>query len=321
MLFARGRCLHIPTEVMAGDSTDNTPILPARRRHEELPDGGVLVRAPAKINLNLLVGPRRGDGFHSLDSLAVKVTLYDSLRLRRWNDGQIELNCEGFDCGPHERNLALLAARELLARSGGGYGARIELVKHIAPGGGLGGGSSDAAAVLWGLNRLWSTGLTDAPLRELAAGIGSDVPLFLGPPAARMTGRGECLEAVDIHDFTAVIFMPGLSCPTPEVYAAHDCRPPRAGEQLKAELVSIRPPSAWRHRLRNDLLDAACEVCPELADLRDRLARATSVPVCLTGAGSAMFLLCDDTAEADAVMASLDPDIRRRCVVVSGNPW
>jgi len=320
MLFSRRRCLHIPTEVMAGVRTDNTPIVPARRRYEALSDGWVLVRAPAKINLNLLVGPRRGDEFHSLDSLVAKVTLYDSLRLRRWDDERIEFNCEGLDCGPDERNLALLAAREMVAR-GGGYGARIELVKRIAPGGGLGGGSSDAAAVLWGLNRLWSTGLTDAALRELAAGIGSDVPLFLGPPAARMTGRGECVEAVDIHDFTAVIFMPGLSCPTPEVYAAYDRRPPRAGEQLKAEFVSARPPSAWRHRLRNDLLDAACEVRPELADLRDRLARATSVPVCLTGAGSAMFFLCDDAAEASAVVGGLDADIRRRCVVVSRNPW
>ncbi|MDP7163446.1 MAG: 4-(cytidine 5'-diphospho)-2-C-methyl-D-erythritol kinase [Phycisphaerae bacterium] len=298
----------------------NSTILPVRVRCQQLDGGALLIRAPAKINLNLLVGPRRGNGFHPVDSLVAKVTLYDEERLCPRTDGRITLTCSGADCGPQERNLVMQAAR-LLAEGKDIGGVDISLTKRIAPGSGLGGGSSDAASLLWGLNRLWRLGLDAPGLDELARRLGSDVPLFLGPPASRMTGRGERLATIAIHPFVAVVFVPGLTCSTAEVYAAYDRRPAQTAGQLEPHVLANQPPSAWRGYLQNDLATAAGQVCPPLLALRERLAAATDVSVCLTGSGSAMFFLCNDAAEAVAVMAGLDDDLQARCVTVQPNPW
>ena len=316
-------------------SNDNQPpVLAARPRYRQLPGGAICVAAPAKINLDLLVGPRRADGFHPLDSIVAKITLYDDITLTPRDDGQIVLTCADVDCGPAERNLAYRAAR-LLAENAGlssvvgqesaaaPHGVDIALEKHIPPGKGLGGGSSDAAAVLAGLDRLWRLDTPPARLAELAATLGSDVPLFLGPPAARLTGRGEILEPAALLSFAAVLHMPDFACATADVYRAFDAFPGAAqpmSERGEIDLVAALS-SQWRATLRNDLTPAAQAVSEQLSSTLARLRACTGLPVTMTGSGSAMFILADSTAEAQALAARLPTDLPGQTVIVQPNPW
>jgi len=292
--------------------------LAARSRISVSADG-LRVLAPAKINLNLLVGPRRADGYHPLDSVVAKVTLYDEIALRSRGDGQITFSCHGADCGPDEHNLALRAARAL-ANGRKVPGADIVLHKVIPPGKGLGGGSSDAAAVLAGLNELWRLGLGNAELSSLAAGLGSDAPLFFGPAALRMTGRGERIEPVSVHPFVTVLWMGEPACSTTAVYQAFDRQGPAMGRQLDVALLA-QPPSRWRGLLVNQLAPAAEELFPPLRRIRQEMAGAVGQDVGMTGSGSALFILCDDLEEAHRVLAALAGRFQRECLLVCSNPW
>jgi 4-diphosphocytidyl-2-C-methyl-D-erythritol kinase len=303
---------------------DDFTIQQARPQTEHIA-GGLRVRAPAKINLNLLVGPRRPDGFHQIDSYVAKVTLYDRVDLLGREDGRITFACEGPGCGPDDANLALRAGQLLAQAAGGRTGADIRLTKRIPPGAGLGGGWSDAAAVLAGLCSLWDLSVPPAELADLAAAIGSDVPLFLGPPASRMTGRGELLTGLRLAPLVAALFVPAAPCPTQDVYRAFDDAVPQplppADRQLPSELLGVNPPSVWRDRLVNDLAHPAERVCPEMAALRRRLATALGTCVCVTGSGSGLFVLCDDEAEAARTRHAVPPDVRPISLVVRPNPW
>ncbi len=283
--------------------------------------GTWLQRAPAKLNLALRVGPRRGDGFHDVDSVVATVTLYDELTLRPRTDGQVRLRCTGADCGPDETNLAYRAAK-LLTAEAGGIGADVELTKRIPPGAGLGGGSSDAAATLAALNTLLGLRMSGDRLAQLAAELGSDVPLFLAGPTTRMRGRGERVEPADVHPFWAVLHMPDLACPTAAVYAAFDdLVGGRAGPAEPDMARFALPPSEWGDAVVNDLASAAVRACPALVGVIDRLARAAGRAVHVSGSGSGLFILADDETEAAGIAATLDDADRRRCRIVTLNPW
>jgi 4-diphosphocytidyl-2-C-methyl-D-erythritol kinase len=309
-------------------------VLAPRARLEQLPGGAIRVAAPAKINLDLLVGPRRADGYHPLDSVVAKVTLYDEITLTPRADGQITLTCRDADCGPAEMNLAYQAAKlladEMRKNRDLADGVDIALVKHIPPGKGLGGGSSDAAAVLAGLDQLWRLDTPPDRLTELAATLGSDVPLFLGPPAARMTGRGEKLSHLAVHSFAAVLHMPLFTCATADVYRAFDSLPDartggpgsaRAMPTREAIDLAAHPPSAWRGRLANDLTIAAEAVNPQLRGTMEMLRDCTGQPVHMTGSGSAMFILCDNAYKARAITRRLPANLPGQTRIVLPNPW
>ncbi len=307
---------------MSEHSADDFPCVRPIPPRERLPDGALRLCAPAKINLNLLVGPLGEDGFHPLDSYVCKITLYDSIDLFTDGGSEITLTCRGMDCGSDENNLALRAARELSAAVGKQTGARIVLDKRIPPGMGLAGGSSDAAAVLAGLNDLWGIGLAPGELAKIGVQLGSDVPLFLTDGAVRMRGRGERITPARIHDFYAILYLPDFTCATPEVYRRFDTQPRRVRRnQLPAELLASSPPSVWREMLVNDLATAAGALCPPLAEVRGLLREAAGIPVCETGSGSAMFMLCDDRREGRRVLATLPEKLARRCVAAAMHPW
>lgn len=283
-------------------------------------DGALVAAAPAKINLNLLVGPPGDDGYHPLDSIVAKISLHDTLELRPRSDGQVTLACTGCDSGPVEENLVMRAAM-LLAGGRDTPGADIALHKAIPAGMGLGGGSSDAAAALAALSELWQLGLGDADSRALARPLGSDVPLFLGPACSRMTGRGERLAPMAIHPFFVALVLPHFSCSTADVYRAYDLSPSPIGEQLDADLLAAQPPSAWRDKLVNDLAEPARQTYPQLAELWDRLAACADVPIQLTGSGSGLFALFDTLADAQAFASALPADLRGMCVLAASNAW
>ena len=295
-------------------------VLPSRPQVRRLGADRLEVAAPAKINLNLLVGPRRADGFHAVDSIVAKVTIYDVLELRARRDGRMMFSSRGLDCGPDEANIAFRAARMLEDRASPA-GADIALVKNIPPGAGLGGGSSDAAAVLAGLNVLLDLGLGGAELAGLAASLGSDVPLFLGPACCRVTGRGEIVAPAEVHDFVAILILPDEPCATAEVYRAYDALTGEPGRQPDGAAIASQPPSRWRGLLRNDLARAARSVSKRLDEAYRGLAGSLELPVCITGSGGAMFVICDDEAEAAEVWGRIPPDLRERAVIVRPNPW
>lgn len=262
--------------------------------------GGLLVEAPAKVNLTLRVLGARGDGYHNLESVVAAVTLSDSLEFHP--AGSIHLTCNGADVPAGEDNLVMKAARRLAGECRYGGGALIHLTKRIPPGRGFGGGSSDAAATLLGLNALWRTGLDRSDLACLGAAIGSDVPLFLGPPISVIRGRGEHVEPIDAAPpWRLVLAWPGFGLTTSEVYAAYDrlgsggSSGPRATEiivWLNGPVREVRP------FLVNDLEPAADIVRGARVSVRSILERSGAPAVGMTGSGSAYFALADTEADA-----------------------
>jgi 4-diphosphocytidyl-2-C-methyl-D-erythritol kinase len=296
--------------------------------------------APAKINLNLHVGPLRPDGFHPLDSVVAQISLADRITLTPRTDGEILFQCQGFDAGPDSDNLAMRAAMVLAdaihKRGGFAPGVEIVLGKHIPAGGGLGGGSSDAAAVLRGCYELWKPfmtiprskkagamapdEITEDELFALAATLGSDVPLFLMDGAVRMEGRGEILTPIDIPPFAAVLILSGLHCSTPAVYRAFDDAPETLASQLPADFFATTPVEDWSAHLHNSLAGPAMHVEPTLAALKAQFEAITGLPVRITGSGSGMFILSQSTTSAEAIIANLPKPLARLCQIVENIP-
>jgi len=179
------------------------------------------VKAPAKLNLRLKVTGRRPDGYHELVSLMVPVDLFDLLELRVIRERRIELSSEGFQVPTDENNLAYQAAFSFFAEAGIRQGVAIKLTKNIPVAAGLGGGSSDAAATLMALNKIWSQPLTLSQLHTIAVQLGADVPFFLYCAPSLATGIGDVLEPLKKWPkFWYVIVSPPIQVSTSWVYGA-----------------------------------------------------------------------------------------------------
>src|SRR5260370_22010199 len=179
----------------------------------------LLVWAPAKVNLYLEVLAKRPDGYHEIATLMVAVSLYDTLEFKEEIAGTIRLECDHPDLGTGPDNLVWRAAQLLRERTGCPRGARIRLTKRIPLAAGLAGGSTDAAATLAGLNRLWRLGLSPTDLAQLGAALGSDGAFFFATPAARCTGRGEQVTPVSLGKLQwCVLICPPVGIATTGVY-------------------------------------------------------------------------------------------------------
>ena len=173
--------------------------------------------APAKLNLFLHVVGRRADGLHELQTVFRFIDLCDTLALQLRADGRIE-RTHGMAGLDPEQDLTVRAARALQQASGCRLGVTIAVEKHIPAGGGLGGGSSDAATVLLALNRLWRLGLTRAQLQAIGLSLGADVPVFVGGRNAFAEGVGERLDPVELPDARYLLVHPGVSVPTAAIF-------------------------------------------------------------------------------------------------------
>jgi 4-diphosphocytidyl-2-C-methyl-D-erythritol kinase len=294
------------------------------------------VLSPAKINLHLRVGPVQANGFHPIVSWMATVGLFDTLDFTLDTAGRADLRCSDPSLATDERNLVVRAARLLQAepaRPGGGdgadasdaragdvlRGARIELSKVIPMGGGLGGGSSNAAATLEALNDLWKLRVPRQRLTELAASLGSDVPFFLNGPSSICTGRGEVVSRVDPPHPPkwAVLMLPDTSMPTPAVYRQFDQRPasPDWDEAMDWARQSHHAEELLR-RLRNDLETPAFTLNPELARLRERAESLVSRPVRMSGSGSSLFTLYDERRFAEEAALLIQRQISLRTIAV-----
>jgi 4-diphosphocytidyl-2-C-methyl-D-erythritol kinase len=186
------------------------------------------IKAPAKINIRLKVVGKRPDGYHELVSIMTPVEIFDVLNLTVTPGGLLKIDCEGRDIPADESNLAYRAARDFMSITGIDDGVSISLTKNIPVAAGLGGGSSDAAAVLLGLNEMYSYPLPDETLHGLALKLGADVPFFLKAVPSLATGIGEMLEPISNWPETwYVIITPPILVSTAWVYG-----------NLKLELTS-----------------------------------------------------------------------------------
>jgi 4-diphosphocytidyl-2-C-methyl-D-erythritol kinase len=288
-------------------------------------DSSLVAQAPAKVNLYLRIVGRRADGYHEIETVMTAVDLFDTLIFSPSEDRQLSLAVIRAEAGrlpaaaipaDHE-NLVLRAARLLQQSTNSSKGARITLVKRIPSAAGLGGGSSDAAATLYALNRLWSLGLSRHEVCDLASRLGSDVPFFLGPTATAICrGRGEIIEPLTgcsgLTGTSFVLAKPASGLSTPSVYQEY--RPERERgslEPLRGLLRIGRIEQVARH-LRNDLQSPAERLNRDVGRLAGLFDQQPFWGHQLSGSGTAYFGMCRSRPQALAIAGRL----RQR-----GVPW
>lgn len=262
------------------------------------------VIAPAKVNLFLGIGSLRPDGYHGLVSVFHALALADEVAIEP--SDRLTLECDAELDVPPEQNLAYRAAVAFGAQVGLEPAFTIRLTKRIPHGAGLGGGSSDAAAVIAGLAHLWGIDRQDARCELVAASLGADVPFFLTGGAALMSGRGDELsrELPAISGGSAVLVRPPTPVPTAEAYRAFDAAPLAPGEPsavvMALEAGDVRLLAA---ALQNNMERASSAVVPEVAEaLRWVRDEAGVLGAIVAGSGSAVFALCEDSVGAQATV-------------------
>ncbi len=263
----------------------------------------ITVLAPAKVNLTLRILGKRVDGYHDIERLVQKVNIYDRITLVATSDGEISLECDDPDLPVNSSNLAVRAA-ELLRESVGmrRLGTRIKLEKRIPHGAGLGGGSSDAAAVLMGLDRIWNLSLNRERLLEIGESLGSDVPLFLCPSPSLIRGRGEIVEPSSVRiNAVYVVVYPDISVSTQWAYSNFRLTKTSGkytiSELSKGEGGELNPES-WRGFLVNDLEVCVIEHYPQVMYCKEVLTRQGARTSLMSGSGSAVFGLFSDRDSA-----------------------
>lgn len=259
------------------------------------------LEAFAKVNRSLVVRGRRPDGYHEIDTLFETVDLSDRLSFSEAETLGLRSDDPSIPSG--ESNLVLKAARHLAAEAGVPARGQVWLTKRIPSGGGLGGGSSDAAAALRGFSALWRVSPGADDLRRIAAGLGSDVAFFLHGGRARGTGRGEVvapLPDAERPEWLVLVFPP-FPMPTPDVYRALGA-PELTGGDTPPNLSASVP---GEFPDRNDLEAAAERLRPELAEIRRRLADLGARSARLSGSGSTVFGVFAGPDEAERVRRRL----------------
>ena len=255
--------------------------------------------APAKLNLMLHIVGRRADGYHELQTVFQLIDLCDRIEIRVRDDGAI-LRPTGPAGVAETEDLAVRAARALQKESGTALGAEISIKKSIPVGGGLGGGSSDAATTLLALNTLWRADLSSEEIAAIGVKLGADVPVFLAGRSAWAEGVGEKLTPTSLggNSWYLVLF-PGVAVPTAAVFQA-------------AELTRNSPPTTMRGFLetggRNDCESVVRARFPAVAEALDWLAR--HVPARLTGTGSCVFAKFARPEDAERIAARVPDEWR-----------
>jgi len=268
----------------------------------------ITLRAHAKINLCLKIVGRRADGYHDITTVVQSVTLADTVTVEQRRSG-ITLEVDDPTIPDDRSNLVYQAAEHLAARQKGAVrGAHIRLEKRIPAGAGLGGGSSDAAACLVALNRLWELGLSSADLVPLAGRLGSDVPFFLQGGTALLTGRGtEVVALPDLSHRAILLVYPGVPLTSREVYAR--VRAPLTEGVKTASMTHFGPIDdadieVWV-RSGNDLAPHARMLCPSIGVIEGCLLAEGASAVAMTGSGSAVFGVFRDAACLEGAARSL----------------
>lgn len=265
----------------------------------------IVLKSHAKLNLYLRVRARRPDGYHDIETVFERISLCDTVSLSTVKGRSVRLRCNQPGVPLDESNLCVRAALALREACGIAAGCDIRLTKRIPMGAGMGGGSSNGAAVLAGLCRLWRVKPSPAKLMRLAAGLGSDVPFFMtGARFALAGGRGERLRPVEGPVLHHVILMPPVHSSTREIYAGWDAAraltSPAADATILLSALAKRDPAALCAGLRNDLERVAGKKYPAIIRAREMLSREPGCAGCLmTGSGAAVFGVFTSRTAAD----------------------
>ncbi|SEK36137.1 4-(cytidine 5'-diphospho)-2-C-methyl-D-erythritol kinase [Nonomuraea pusilla] len=275
----------------------------------------VTVRVPAKVNVQLSVGPLREDGYHDLVNVFHAVSIFDRVEAKESDAITVAVEGKWADQVPvDDGNLAIRAARALAKHAGRSYGADLVIHKEIPVAGGMAGGSADAAGALVACNELWGLGLPFEDLMEIAGDLGSDVPFSLLGGTAVGTGRGEELSELPTGGTFHWVFAPAEGgLPTPSVYAECDRLRkesdaevpwPELNERL-IEALSTGDAYALGSYLSNDLQDAALALRPELATTLDAGRQHGALGAIVSGSGPTCAFLAIDATHARDLAASL----------------
>ncbi len=262
--------------------------------------------APAKLNLFLHVVGRRADGYHLLQTLFRFIDFGDTLHFTLREDGVVR-RVSALDGVAEEQDLCVRAARLLQQECGCPLGVDIALEKRIPMGGGLGGGSSDAATTLLALNRLWQRGLSRQRLMQIGLSLGADVPVFVFGENAFAEGIGEQLQAYSLPDAWYVVLFPPVHVATAQVFAH---------PELTRDTISLRIRDLSLRALQNDLQSVVCSLYPEVA--RHLFWLGQFAEARMTGSGACVFAEFASAGQAQAVLEHLPPDMRG--IVARGLP-
>lgn len=261
------------------------------------------LRAPAKLNLFLHVVGRRPDGMHLLESVFVLIDLADDILLELDESGQISRT--GDVVGDIEKDLCLKAARILQKASGTNLGCRIDVKKRIPAGAGMGGGSSDCASTLMGLNKLWNLGWSKKELMALGTKLGADVPFFLYGKNAFAQGTGDRLSPICVPEACIAVLMPQK--PTSTALIFQDPALTRDTKSLKISSLSQQLNSHWPVLIgRNDLQPVAVRINPEIEKALHILGSGAR----MTGSGSAVFAVFDTQQNARQALDAIPDEMQ-----------
>ena len=250
--------------------------------------------SPAKLNLDLRIIGKLPNGYHALESIFTLIDLHDILCITPRPDSQIILHTPTAGVSP-EDDLTVRAARKLQAVSGCLQGADIWLDKHIPMGGGLGGGSSNAATVLLVLNQLWQCQLSPQQLIDIGVTLGADVPFFIFGQTAFARGVGEQLQSIDVPQQYYVLLHPNEHVATPKIFA-HPDLPRNSQSNPHPTWTNLQP-------LRNDMQNVVLQDYPNVQAAFSAL-QSYGKPR-MTGSGACLFLPCESLAQADAIRTQL----------------
>jgi 4-diphosphocytidyl-2-C-methyl-D-erythritol kinase len=287
---------------------------------------GLLVRAPGKINLSLLVAGKRPDGYHNIESIMAKINWYDEILIEPGDKAGIELICQGpYPVPEGEDNLVYKAVKLILETAGQTVDVRLTLTKNMPAGSGLGSGSSNAAATLMGINKFFKLGIGKRGLTELAAKLGSDVTFFLDGPLALCTGRGEKVKKLAECEFRALLIVPIVSVSTKRVYGnyRHDeAKYGRLREEINLYIEKNRIDLVCS-MCANMLAESCFELHTELEELEKRIESLGVRPVCLSGSGSSMFCIINRSNEEGikTYRDKLEQESGCKSIIVNNNSW
>ena len=245
----------------------------------------MLVFPHAKINLGLNVTGKRSDGYHNITSVLFPVPVFDALEIIPADSFSFENSGLAIPGNPDE-NL-IIKAWQLLNKDFQIDPVKIHLLKKIPMGGGLGGGSSDAAFTLHVLNELFQLKLSKEQLHEYASELGSDCPFFLYNNASMASGRGTDLTPVkvDLSEYNLVLIFPGLHSGTKEAYEGLQPKNPK----IPVSEIIFRPPTEWKNELKNDFESTIFRKFPVLNEIKSDLYKAGADYASMSGSGSTMF--------------------------------
>lgn len=261
----------------------------------------MIIFSNAKINLGLHIIAKRSDNYHDIETVMIPVGLYDIIEFVVSEEGEI-FNISGIkpDCS-REENLVIKALR-LLKKDFQIPDLKIHLHKNIPPGTGLGGGSSNAAFMLKGLNDYFELGINDNDLESYASLLGSDCPMFVRNKSCLASGRGDVLTAISLDfPFYIVLLYPGFTISTKEVY--HNVIPDRGSSSL-SELIK-EDPLKWKGKLKNRLEDSVFLKYPQLSNIKLSLYEEGAVYASMSGSGSVIYALFENKPVLKSELAGM----------------